>query len=544
MQAERGERRAGVSRDEALENVRRLFEPAAGGEAGGGEERLDVVIRKFLSTTNINTPITPEELAANFTRSEIPENPREFGEYMDYLAESVVPYSTHTSSPRFIGHMTSALPHFVRPLSKLLVAMNQNVVKVETAKALSPYEREAMAMLHRLVYDRPEEFYRRHVQQRESTLGMLVTGGTVANITALWCARNASLGPRGEFAGVEKDGLPAALAAHGYAGEVIVGSALMHYSFDKAADLLGIGTRGLVKAPTDGRGRVEVSALEEAVAACRERRQHIIAVVGVAGTTESGAIDPLDRIADVAQAAGAHFHVDAAWGGPLLFSREHRRKLAGIERADSVTVDGHKQLYLPMGVGVALMRDPHAAAAIEKHARYIVRAGSADLGRRSLEGSRPGMALFLHAALNVIGARGYEMLIDESLRKARWMADAIRARGEFELLQEPEMNILSYRYVPARLRAKAVRGELTAEDNRAISLFNEELQKAQRQSGYSFVSRTTLDHTRRGGRVPVTVLRAVIANPLTTEKDIESVLDDQSKIAARLSAEAAAEGAS
>lgn len=538
MQAKSEVAAAELSRDEIADTVRRLFSPSEDARAKEDEERLDAVIQNFLRATNVTTPVTLDELAASFTGSAIPEGPGEVGVYLDYLVESVVAHSTHTSSPRFIGHMTSALPYFVRPLSKLLVAMNQNVVKVETAKAFSPYERQAVAMLHRFVYDRPAEFYEQHVQQSESTLGMLVSGGTLANISALWCARNASLKAKGEFAGVDKDGLPAALEAYGRKGAVVIGSALMHYSFDKAADLLGTGTNGLIKVPTNRRGQIEVSALQEVISACHASRRHVIAIVGIAGTTESGAIDPLERMADIARDAGVHFHVDAAWGGPLLFSRRHRRKLAGIERADSVTIDGHKQLYLPMGTGVALMRDPHVTAAIEKHARYIVRAGSSDLGRRSLEGSRPGMTLFLHAALNIIGRRGYEILIDESMRKTRYMADAVRARREFELLQEPEINILSYRYVPGPWRERAERGELSAEDNRAVNRFNEELQKAQRQSGYSFVSRTTLDNTRHGSGRPVTVLRAVIANPLTTEEDIDSVLDDQLMIAANLSAEA------
>jgi glutamate decarboxylase len=86
---------------------------------------------------------------------------------------------------------------------------------------------------------------------------------------------------------------------------------------------------------------------------------HIIAIVGVAGTTDSGNIDSLLDIADIAQAANVHFHVDAAWGGPLVFSEQHGQKLVGIERADSVTIDGHKQLYLPMGIGMVFMREPH-----------------------------------------------------------------------------------------------------------------------------------------------------------------------------------------
>src|SRR6185369_8154167 len=122
--------------------------------------------------------------------------------------------------------------------------------------------------------------------------------------------------------------------------------------FQKVAGILGIGTRNLKMVPVDGRGRIELSALRETIAECRENRKCIIALVGVAGSTDCGSIDPLLQMAEIASSEGIHFHVDAAWGGPLLFSETNRRKLSGIEAADSVTIDGHKQLYLPMGVGL------------------------------------------------------------------------------------------------------------------------------------------------------------------------------------------------
>ncbi|MHC5832804.1 MAG: pyridoxal-dependent decarboxylase, partial [Nostoc sp.] len=95
-------------------------------------------------------------------------------------------------------------------------------------------------------------------------------------------------------------------------------------------------------------------------------------------TTDSGGVDYLAEIADITQEAHVHFHVDAAWGGPLIFSQQHRHKLAGIERADSVTIDGHKQLYLPIGIGMVFFRDPYKAEAIEKQASYTMRKGSFD----------------------------------------------------------------------------------------------------------------------------------------------------------------------
>ncbi|WDD36957.1 aminotransferase class V-fold PLP-dependent enzyme (plasmid) [Nostoc sp. UHCC 0926] len=518
------------------EQVNQLF--ACSSQATFIEEQIDEITNKFsqdfLSNLDANTDIDLDSLLEKFSDSEIPVQPTNFESYLKYLGNNVVNHSIHTSSPLFIGHMTSALPCFVRPLAKLMTAMNQNAVKIETAKALSFCEREALAMLHRLIYNFSDSFYAQHIQNNLSTLAILVSGGTVANITAVWCARNNALGPKDEFLGVEKEGLAAALDFYGYKGAVIIGSELMHFSFDKAADLMGIGTHHLMRIPTDSKNRVNIQALRQAVVECRAQNLLIIGIVGVAGTTDSGGMDSLAEIAEIAQEANVHFHVDAAWGGPLIFSQQHRHKLAGIDRADSVTIDGHKQLYLPMGIGMVFFRDPHKAKAIEKQASYTMRKGSFDLGKRALEGSRPGMALFLHAGLNLIGLKGYEFLIDEGIRKTQYMADCICTMPEFELLAEPDANLLIYRYIPELLREVAVKKQLTETDNQLINHFNERLQKIQRKIGRSFISRTTKITTSFGTEIPIIALRAVIANPLTTEKDIDTVLNDQIQIAAKI----------
>jgi glutamate decarboxylase len=498
------------------------------------DARVSEIIGDFLQATGANSEIEFPSLLANFKASRIPPDPADVESYLDYLAANVIPHSTRTSSPRFIGHMTSALPYFVRALAKLLAAMNQNVVKTETAKAFTPYERQVLAMVHRLIYNFTDEFYDQHIQQRESTLGILASGGTLANITALWCARNFALRPKDDFTGIEQEGLLKALEVYGYTDAVIIGSALMHYSFEKAADTMGIGVRNLIRVPVDNANRIDLRALRETVADCKARRKLVIAIVGIAGTTDFGSIDPLSEMAEIAAEADIHFHVDAAWGGPVLFSERYERKLAGINAADSVTIDGHKQMYLPMGIGMVMLRDPHKASLIEKRARYIVRAGSYDLGKRALEGSRPGMVLFLHAAFNIVGRKGYEALIGEGIRKAQYMADSIRARREFELLTEPEINILTYRYILPSLRVKASEGELTEADNHEISNFNIRLQKAQREAGRTFVSRTLLNRTGLGSGSSVVALRVVLSNPLTTESDIDAVLNDQIEIAASL----------
>ncbi len=523
--------RAHVS--DVRERVRALFL----GEEDEAVAKVTASVEAFVRAAVVSTDVDYEELSERFTSLDIPDALTSSASYFEYLRDDVVAHSINVGSPHFIGHMTSSLPAFVRPLGRLLTTLNQNLVKIETSKALTPYEREALAMMHRLVYGEGDAFYARSIQDPDKTLGIMTSGGTLANVTALWVARNARLGAAGAFAGVEREGLAAALRHHGFERAVVIGSSLMHYSLEKAVDLLGLGTNGLVRVPVGPDGRVVTSALREAVANAEARRELVLALVGIAGTTDSGAIDPLPEIADVASAARAHFHVDAAWGGPLLFSERHRSRLAGIERASSVTIDGHKQLYLPMGIGMVLFEDPEQARAIEKQAPYIIRAGSPDLGRRALEGSRPGMALFLHAALHILGRQGYAHLIDEGMAKASFMAAQIRERPELELLVDPQINIVDYRYLPARFREKAREGALVADEQDIISAFNVRLQEKQKQDGLTFVSRTSLAFSPRAQGHAVVALRAVLANPLTEERHILDVLGRQRTLATELGGE-------
>lgn len=184
-----------------------------------------------------------------------------------------------------------------------------------------------------------------------------------------------------------------------------------------------------------------------------------------------------------------------------------------------------------MGVGMLLIRNPQLAKVIEKQAQYVVRPGSMDLGKRTWNGSRPATVLFVHAALHIIGKYGYQFLVDQGMSRASYMADVIRRRQEFELLVEPQTNILLYRYLPEHLRERAAQASLEEAENQYISQVNEQLQKIQRQRGLTFVSRTTSFNTRYGSQAAIVGLRAVIANPLTTQSDIDAVLQDQASIA-------------
>ena len=291
---------------------------------------------------------------------------------------------------QMIGHMTSALPNYMVPLSKLMVSLNQNVVKTETAKTMTFLEREALAQLHRQLYHNTDEFYAKHVQNTDVMLGLFTSGGTLANVSAIWIARNSYLGPSedGSFAGAEKMGLYKALKHYGYTDAIVIGSALMHYSLNKAVDMLGMGVESLVKVPVDNNYQVDLEQMEAEIISARERNIVVVALCGICGATETGAIDNLEGMGMLAKKYNIHFHVDAAWGGPCVFSRALRPRAAGMELADTVTLDGHKQLWMPMGAGMVFMKDPYLCHVVRKSANYIIRKDSFDLGKFTIEGSR------------------------------------------------------------------------------------------------------------------------------------------------------------
>ncbi|MBK9350016.1 MAG: putative pyridoxal-dependent aspartate 1-decarboxylase [Sulfuritalea sp.] len=472
------------------------------------------------------------EIERDFSQSRIPEEPMYVSHYTDFLKEKLVSQSVHTASPGFVGHMTSALPYFMLPLSRILTALNQNLVKVETSRAFTPMERQVLGMLHHLIYKREGAFYDQWLQNSRHALGAFCSGGTIANITALWAARNRLCGPADGFRGIAQEGLPRALQHLDCKGLAVLVSRRGHYSLGKAADVLGIGRDNLVAVDTDERNRIDMASLREQCARLRGEGIRPLALIGVAGTTETGNIDPLDALAALAQELGCHFHVDAAWGGATLLSNNYRRLLKGIERADSVTIDAHKQMYVPMGAGMVLFKDPTALAAIEHHAAYILREGSRDLGSHTLEGSRPGMAMLVHAGLSIIGRKGYEILIDRGIERARRFAQMIAAHSDFELVTEPELNILTYRYNPAWVQRELAAGtaEKAARINEVLDKVTETMQKRQRENGRTFVSRTRLAPGRyRGDRI--TVFRVVLANPLTTDAILSSVIDEQCEMA-------------
>ena len=297
-------------------------------------------------TNIINSFLTePSLVYAHDIQIDFSSEPLNLYKYLNDLKQNLIQKSTRTGAAEMIGHMTTSLPYFQRSLSKLMTALNQNMVKVETSSTLTFLEKRTLSMLHFYFYKNSTVFYQSYLSDPNSCLGNVCSGGTVANITAIWVARNKCLGPKNEFRGVMKEGIIPAMLYYKYKRAVVIASNLAHYSFKKCVDILGLGEDGLCLISTDAEYRMSLVELRERILYFKNNDVLIIAIVAIAGATETGSIDNIDEICRIGQEHGIHVHVDAAWGGPMIFSNDHAYKLKGIELADSITVDGHKQLY-------------------------------------------------------------------------------------------------------------------------------------------------------------------------------------------------------
>jgi putative pyridoxal-dependent aspartate 1-decarboxylase len=469
------------------------------------------------------------EIIDLFRDTQLPVKALELHEYINHLKENVLPTIVDVSSQTYIGHMTSALPSFMPDFSKLISHLNQNVVKVETSKGITFLERQVLAMMHRLFFGMPQEFYDNTSQDPDHVFGVVTSGGSVSNLTSLWCARNKTL--------IEKGVTKEYLSAHGthrvemelgFSGGVIIGTRLMHYSMRKISSLIGIGENNIVHVQQRGNQKISIDDLESCIKEVHAQGKYIIAIVGIAGATETGTIDPLIDMAEVAEKYGIHFHVDAAWGGAVQFSTKYKNKIAGIDKADSITLCSHKQLYLPQGMSLCLFKSTQSAKSIAVHANYQAMKGSFDLGQYSLEGSRPANSLLLHASLHLLSKPGYARLIDQGMEKVQVFLKLLQVYDCFELVGLPELNIINYRYIPPTIQRRT-QETYTLEQNKLIDDAVVYIQEKQFEKGNSFASKTKILH-KDFSESPIWVFRVVISNPLTNTQDLLRVLQDQVEI--------------
>ena len=521
-----------------------------------GHAVLEMIHEFFQEKKGLHKKITLPELAQIFDQTSTPEDPHLIRDVLQEIKDKVTVHSVKVGSPHYIGHMTSAIPYFMIFLEIIIAALNQNQVKIETAKASSFVEREFIAWMHRIIFDRDEKFYRKNIQNPRIALGNVTSGGTMSNLTALMVARERAFPADRNFPGIRKAGVEGALNYYGYSRMVILVSRRGHYSIRKSANLLGLGEKNVINIPADIYNRINIKALRRNIHSIkrsdleRGKKTKIMSIIGVAGTTETGNIDNLMELGDIAREEGAYFHVDAAWGGSALIVNEYRSLFRGIEKADSVSVDAHKLLYCPMAMGIIIFRNEKDLDHLKTISQYVNRPDSVDTGRFTIEGSRPFACLKPWASLKIIGRDGYRLLFGQARETTFTFKRILEESGNFEILNYPELFILNYRLVPQHImeklnewveRKKTLSNRDDIRDltkkirkiNSVLNNLNVLLQKSIRQDDTTFVSRTTLESTKyRPQRI--VVLRAVLINPLINKDILKKIVSTQNNIALKL----------
>jgi glutamate/tyrosine decarboxylase-like PLP-dependent enzyme len=392
--------------------------------------------------------------------------------------------ATRSAGPRFFHFVMGGGTPAALAADWLTSAFDQIAFARDSSPMASRLEQLVLRWLVEL-FELPDEFD-----------GVLVTGATMANFTCLAAARNWWAEANG--VDVETDGLG------GRPGVPVLSSGYLHPSARQALGMLGIGRHARIFA-SDAAGRLDAAAMERELAELDGA--HAI-VIGNAGEVNTGDFDPIDELADIAERHGAWLHVDGAFGMFARLAPESAPLAAGIERAQSITVDAHKWLNVPYDCGVALLREPNRlASTFAMGAAYLpeVREEQPDFGYRSPENSRRAKALTLWATLAAYGRDGYRAMVERHLALARRLGERVDAEPELERLADVKLNIVCFRWHPEG----AADGELDD--------LNRKLGAALVEDGRVLAGTTVYE-----GKV---AFRPAIVNWRTREEDVDLLVD-------------------
>jgi len=428
----------------------------------------------------IHPTFSPDEVRAFLARIDF-DRPLEPQAALRFAVEGFERFHAHPDHPAYMGRFNPAPTDMSILADALVAAFNPQLA----AWSYGAFAIEAEQLIIR-------EFGRRFGFPSGSIEGTFASGGAEANHTALLVAL--TNGTRG----FPERGL-AELASR----PVVYVAAEGHHSVRKAGRLTGLGDDGVVSIPVDARFRMEPGALRDAIARDERAGRQPLMVVATAGTTSSGAVDPLAAIADLAEAGALWLHVDAAWGGPLILLEEKRALLAGIERADSVSFDAHKMLSVPMGAGIFVTRHPGLLRrTFALDTGYMPPAsGAVEPYAESLQWSRRAIGMKLFVTLAVAGWRGYAAAIRHQLALLDRLVAGLETRG-WRVVNDPAAGVACFvdatGAVPdARLPEVAARTVA---------------------SGRAWVTHARIGSDR-------TVLRACITNHRTREEHVDRLLD-------------------
>ncbi|HZQ49293.1 MAG TPA: aminotransferase class V-fold PLP-dependent enzyme [Candidatus Dormibacteraeota bacterium] len=439
----------------------------------------------------------PEEILASF-REPLPTTPTTFEAIADRL-EQVAKHSAFIGHPRWMAYITAS-PNPVGVLGDLVTsAINPNLGLWRAAPAATAVELQSIDWLKEMLgYPAEAE-------------GVYTSGGQFASIVAHAVIRNQRAGWDVRREGFEA---PNATPLRTYA------SAESHYCHQQAANLLGLGTESVRLVPVDEAYRMRLDMLGAMIAEDRRKGYRPISIVATAGTVGTGAVDPIPELVELARSEGLWLHIDGAYGAFAVIAPSSPASLRAMAEADSIACDPHKWLYAPIDAGALLIRRPGLLAeTFSFHAPYL-HAGEADaridLAERGPENSRRARGIKVWMALLAAGRDGYRGMIEQNLRAAARMEEAIRSTESLALAAPRDLSIVCWRVVPAGVSEDRL-------DDLQIDVMNE-----LERRGIAIISNARL----RDGH---TALRACIVNFRTRDEDVEAVVAASAEIGRSIS---------
>ncbi len=415
----------------------------------------------------------------------------DFASLLHTMDRVISQYSRHSAHPRFFGYVSSPGTPITSIGGMIAAALNINVTCWRSGPAATELEHVCIGWLKEML-GYPAE-----------AAGVLVSGGSMANFAGLAAARSAKAAGN-----VARDGMAPARPMCIYVSEE------GHFSITKAAGMLGIGEANVRQVKTDERFEIDRNDLERLVQRDLAEGRQPFCVVANAGTTATGSVDPIGALADFARQYQLWLHVDAAYGGFAALAPSARHLFNGIADADSVALDPHKWLYLPVGCGCVLYKDPAAARAAFSHGAEYTRPIGLGLDEAFAfwdygpELSRPFRALDLWLLIKFAGTARLGEAIEQNIACARYLEKLVRESDDFEMLAPVPLSIFCFRHRP-----KGFTGNLDAH--------NEQLMVKLQRGGSSYLSNASL----RGAFA----LRGCVLNYRTGFRDMEILLDDLRK---------------
>jgi glutamate/tyrosine decarboxylase-like PLP-dependent enzyme len=463
--------------------------------------RVNELVLHYFSEI-VNLPVFPATVGGD-TLAQVGATLEAEGEPLERLindCDTILKNSRHNGHPRFFGYVASPATPVGAFADLIASTLNSNVTSWRSGPAATEIERTVVRWLGSLIgYD-------------EDARGLLTSGGSMANMTALLIAQRVKAGREAALKGLWRSEAPMTV----YASEQV------HMSIPKAADILGFGREQVRLIACDDQFRMDVALFRGRIAADLQSGLKPFCVVASAGTTNTGAVDPLAAIADVAKEFGLWFHIDGAYGAPAALDETKRSLFAGLERADSVSLDPHKWLYVPLDCGCLLFRDEAKARVAfgDVDADYIkVLEQDADesfaFWNYGLELSRRFRALKIWLTLRYYGARRIAAAISEDNVLAGYLAELVEQAEDFELLSQPQLSICCFRYLPPAMRLQPATAP--QENEEELNKLNERIMLTVQRGGRAYLSSATIH-----GKF---ALRVCITNFRTTRADIEETLE-------------------